>query len=423
MAAVDVSDEPPPPAPKERSGLLEFLMCGDEEVAVWDRIRPDAPSAASPARRIEELENTVKELSRLVKPHLRHKHSKKHPKKKEKEVEFEAVDDDEECKDSSSSYSEPHGTGGIVDILTHKHHETVPERPGVDRASSLGDDDEGTTPGGSRRHSKRTSTVLREGFEAVTGVHIDAPILKKQESLVGREREEYLTMIQGELADRAFGSSYCYTQFKLVHLTLSFSSLTSAAWTYTGLWLQAYVLCTVIDAKYMNWDNRNVTPLNYESASNYYTKNPMRDGSEYSENWYELTRKGHVWDIPFIIIGPLMFASLMIALSLRQEIHELVVGALLVMPKWEEFQLCETRLQRAGWLIGRGLAYGIHIMRGAASRRLCSTDGTHTVAFVGGCLLSSYTSRRRCACSARRTGPSRSFWTASRSCSSSSWTT
>ena len=166
-------------------------------------------------------------------------------------------------------------------------------------------------------------------------------------------------MIQGELADRAFGSSYCYTQFKLVHLTLSFSSLTSAAWTYTGLWLQAYVLCTVIDAKYMNWDNRNVTPLNYESASNYYTKNPMRDGSEYSENWYELTRKGHVWDIPFIIIGPLMFASLMIALSLRQEIHELVVGALLVMPKWEEFQLCETRLQRAGWLIGRGLAYDL----------------------------------------------------------------
>ena len=115
MAAVDVSDEPPPPAPKERSGLLEFLMCGDEEVAVWDRIRPDAPSAASPARRIEELENTVKELSRLVKPHLRHKHSKKHPKKKEKEVEFEAVDDDEECKDSSSSYTAPHGTGGIVD--------------------------------------------------------------------------------------------------------------------------------------------------------------------------------------------------------------------------------------------------------------------------------------------------------------------
>ena len=62
----------------------------------------------------------------------------------------------------------------------------------------------------------------------------------------------------------------------------------------------------------------------------------MRDGSEYSENWYELTRKGHVWDIPFIIIGPLMFASLMIALSLRQEIHELVVGALLVMPRAAE---------------------------------------------------------------------------------------
>ena len=71
-------------------------------------------------RRIEELENTVKELSRLVKPHLRHKHSKQHPTKKEKEGEFEAVDDDEECKDSSSSYSEPHGTGGIVDILDRK---------------------------------------------------------------------------------------------------------------------------------------------------------------------------------------------------------------------------------------------------------------------------------------------------------------
>jgi hypothetical protein len=72
------------------------------------------------------------------------------------------------------------------------------------------------------------------------------------------------------------------------------------------------------------------------------------------------------------------------------------------MPKWEEFQLCETRLQRAGWLIGRGLAYGIHIMSatrvfysfgGVAPRRAPGNPPAPrrpppTPRSTGGCLLS-----------------------------------
>ena len=75
----------------------------------------------------------------------------------------------------------------------------------------------------------------------------------------------------------------------------------------------------------------------------------------------------------------------MIALSLRSELHELIVGSLLVVPSADELKRCESQREKAEWVFshvcacarpashrGRGGAsrkhtsprrYGIHIMR------------------------------------------------------------
>ena len=142
--------------------------------------------------------------------------------------------------------------------------------------------------------------------------------MRKRRSLKGEDREGLLNSIQDELEQRAFGSYYCYTQFTLVHTRLTGKLVLNTFAAYAAALIQCYVLVTVLDTKSINFDNRNVDAVNYRDASKYYTENPYKAGPDTPANWYELTRKGHFGGVPCIVTGPLVFGSLMIALSLRR---------------------------------------------------------------------------------------------------------
>ena len=79
-------------------------------------------------------------------------------------------------------------------------------------------------------------------------------------------------------------------------------------------------------------------------------------------DWRLRSRHG-VGGVPSLVLFPLCFGSLVLALSLRSELHELVVGALLVVPAARELTYRAGPRARVAWFAARSLAYGVHVAR------------------------------------------------------------
>jgi hypothetical protein len=165
-------------------------------------------------------------------------------------------------------------------------------------------------------------------------------------SLAAWERRALLEAVEQQLAARAFGSFYCWTQFTLVHLQLDLRAVARALAAFCGLGLQAFVLAMALDAKYAAWRER--------------ADGPYDDGGRV--DWRDRSRHG-VGGVPSLVLFPLCFGSLVLALSLRSELHELVVGALLVVPAARELTYRAGWRGRVAWFAARSLAYGVHVAR------------------------------------------------------------
>lgn len=322
-----------PPVSTKSGGIwdsgMKFLACSsaeDTDAVLWDSTL-GVDSIPTQSERIADLEAKVEELAALVtKGHgheggakHRHGHEKKHGRGRGRE-------------------------GGDV------------ERGDVDPEADDGGGDAGSA------RSSRSSIKIINAINKITGLRIDTDRAPRK-SIFGEDRENLLASIQEHLELSAFGSFYCYTQFRLVHTRFTGRLVFNTACAYGAALLQCYILVTVLDTKFIHFDNRHVDGGNFQKASKFYKENPYRAGAETPSNWYALTRHGHFSGVPCIVTGPLFFGSLMIALSLRSELHELIVGSLLVVPRREELASCRTRREKTEWVLAHVSAYGIHIMR------------------------------------------------------------
>ena len=165
-------------------------------------------------------------------------------------------------------------------------------------------------------------------------------------SLAAWERRALLEAVEQQLAARAFGSFYCWTQFTLVHLELDVRAVARALAAFCGLGLQAFVLAMALDAKYAAWRER---------------ADELEEDDD-RVDWRLRSRHG-VGGVPSLVLFPLCFGSLVLALSLRSELHELVVGALLVVPAARELTYRAGPRARVAWFAARSLAYGVHVAR------------------------------------------------------------
>ena len=132
-----------------------------------------------------------------------------------------------------------------------------------------------------------------------------------------------------------------------MHLELDVRAVARALAAFCGLGLQAFVLAMALDAKYAAWRER--------------ADEPYEDDDD-RVDWRLRSRHG-VGGVPSLVLFPLCFGSLVLALSLRSELHELVVGALLVVPAARELTYRAGWRGRVAWFAARSLAYGVHVAR------------------------------------------------------------
>ena len=71
--------------------------------------------------------------------------------------------------------------------------------------------------------------------------------------LDARDRARLVGLVEGELSERASGSFYCWTAYRLVHLEVDAKTVWHCVCAYAGLLLQAFVLATVLDVKRVDW--------------------------------------------------------------------------------------------------------------------------------------------------------------------------
>ena len=201
--------------------------------------------------------------------------------------------------------------------------------------------DEESGDAGSRRNlgrkSPRTSERLKRSALAIHGLLLeDNSNLRRSRLGVGSmplHEQELVESISESISDKIVRSHYNYAIFRLLSTPKRCEIVVRVVSSLAMLFVQYYVLLGATDVTWLFWFNRRVDETNFEDAG-YKRRNPNGAGDSPTD-WAQLTNRWGEWNsqiggLPVFTIVPLIFSVLMAAVGCRDQLHEIVVGRLVI---------------------------------------------------------------------------------------------